>query len=101
MLRLDGEAGIGTQKVRDWHIQAGRSEAPHSRVCLRPELSKIRWTPEPYLWMNPRHAARYTELMRNALDELELSLATGYEERTRLFTQRLHELDCGHRRGGG
>jgi ABC-type Zn uptake system ZnuABC Zn-binding protein ZnuA len=98
---LDAEASIGKQKVRDWHIQAGRSDAPHSPVYLRPELSKIRWTPEPHLLMNPRHVARYTELMRNALAELELSHATDYEERTHLFTQRLHELDCGHRRGGG
>ena len=49
--------------------------------------------PNPHLWMNPLYAARYAELVRDALAELDPSHATGYQERTRLFTQRLHELD--------
>jgi ABC-type Zn uptake system ZnuABC Zn-binding protein ZnuA len=49
--------------------------------------------PNPHLWMNPLYAARYAELVRDALAALDPAHATAYQERTRLFTQRLHELD--------
>jgi ABC-type Zn uptake system ZnuABC Zn-binding protein ZnuA len=49
--------------------------------------------PNPHLWMNPLYAARYAELVRDALATLDPTHAAAYEERTRLFTQRLHELD--------
>jgi zinc/manganese transport system substrate-binding protein len=49
--------------------------------------------PNPHLWMNPLYAARYAELVRESLAELDPAHATGYQERTQLFTQRLHELD--------
>ncbi len=49
--------------------------------------------PNPHLWMNPLYAARYAELARDALTDLDLAHATAYLERTHLFTQRLHELD--------
>ena len=43
--------------------------------------------------MNPLYAARYVELVRNALATLDPIHATAYQEHTRLLTQRLHELD--------
>jgi ABC-type Zn uptake system ZnuABC Zn-binding protein ZnuA len=49
--------------------------------------------PNPHLWMNPLYAARYAELVRDALATLDPTHAVAYQERTRLFTQRLHELD--------
>ena len=49
--------------------------------------------PNPHLWMNPLYAARYAELVRDALATLDPTHATAYQERTRLYTQRLHELD--------
>jgi ABC-type Zn uptake system ZnuABC Zn-binding protein ZnuA len=49
--------------------------------------------PNPHLWMNPIYAARYAELVRDALAERDPAHATAYQGRTRLFTQRLHELD--------
>jgi ABC-type Zn uptake system ZnuABC Zn-binding protein ZnuA len=49
--------------------------------------------PNPHLWMNPLYAIRYAELARDALAEHDPTHATAYQERTRLFTQRLHELD--------
>jgi ABC-type Zn uptake system ZnuABC Zn-binding protein ZnuA len=49
--------------------------------------------PNPHLWMNPIYAARYAELVRDALAERDPAHATAYQERSRLFTQRLHELD--------
>jgi ABC-type Zn uptake system ZnuABC Zn-binding protein ZnuA len=49
--------------------------------------------PNPHLWMNPLYAARYAELVRDALATLDPTHAAAYHERTRLFTQRLHELD--------
>jgi ABC-type Zn uptake system ZnuABC Zn-binding protein ZnuA len=49
--------------------------------------------PNPHLWMNPVYAARYAELVRDALATLDPPHSTAYHERTRLFTQRLYELD--------
>lgn len=49
--------------------------------------------PNPHLWMSPLYAARYVELVQDALATLDPAHATAYQERTRLFTQRLHELD--------
>jgi ABC-type Zn uptake system ZnuABC Zn-binding protein ZnuA len=49
--------------------------------------------PNPHLWMNPLYAARYAELVRDALTTLDPTHAAVYQQRTGLFTQRLHELD--------
>lgn len=49
--------------------------------------------PNPHLWMNPLYAVRYAELVRDALAVLDPAKATTYQERTHLFTRRLHELD--------
>jgi manganese/iron transport system substrate-binding protein len=49
--------------------------------------------PNPHLWMNPLYAARYAELARDVLADLDPAHATAYLQRTHLFTQRLHELD--------
>ena len=49
--------------------------------------------PNPHLWMNPLYAARYAELVRDALATLDPTHATAHHARTQLFTQRLHELD--------
>jgi ABC-type Zn uptake system ZnuABC Zn-binding protein ZnuA len=49
--------------------------------------------PNPHLWMNPLYAARYAELARDVLADLDPAHATAYRERTYLFAQRLQELD--------
>ncbi|MBI3326596.1 MAG: zinc ABC transporter substrate-binding protein [Nitrospinae bacterium] len=49
--------------------------------------------PNPHLWMNPIYAARYAELVRDALVELDPASQARYQERTRLFTERLLALD--------
>jgi ABC-type Zn uptake system ZnuABC Zn-binding protein ZnuA len=49
--------------------------------------------PNPHLWMNPIYAARYAELVQDALVGLDPAHATTYQARTQRFTQRLHELD--------
>jgi ABC-type Zn uptake system ZnuABC Zn-binding protein ZnuA len=51
--------------------------------------------PNPHLWLNPLYAARYAELVRDALAELAPAHAGAYSERTRLFTERLMALDRG------
>jgi ABC-type Zn uptake system ZnuABC Zn-binding protein ZnuA len=43
--------------------------------------------------MNPLYAARYAELVRDALVARDPPHATAYHERTSQYTQRLHELD--------
>ncbi len=49
--------------------------------------------PNPHLWMNPLYAARYAELVRDALAELDPANATRYQERTEQYTTRLLALD--------
>jgi manganese/iron transport system substrate-binding protein len=49
--------------------------------------------PNPHLWMNPLYAARYAELVRDTLSILYPTHGAVYQQRTGLFTQRLHELD--------
>ena len=49
--------------------------------------------PNPHLWMNPLYAARYAELIQEALAALDSTHATVYRERTQLFSRRLQELD--------
>jgi ABC-type Zn uptake system ZnuABC Zn-binding protein ZnuA len=50
-------------------------------------------TPNPHLWMSPIHTARYAELLRNALTELDPERGTHYWERTQHYTDRLMALD--------
>ena len=49
--------------------------------------------PNPHLWMNPVHAVRYAEIMRETLIELDPSHAARYQERTARYTARLLALD--------
>ena len=56
---------------------------------------KVAGHPNPHLWMNPLYAARYAELVRDALAELDPARTAVYGERTRLFTERLMALDRG------
>jgi ABC-type Zn uptake system ZnuABC Zn-binding protein ZnuA len=49
--------------------------------------------PNPHLWMNPIYAARYAELVRDALVELDPPHAPQYRERTQQYTARLTALD--------
>ena len=49
--------------------------------------------PNPHLWMNPMYAARYAELIRDALGALDPANAARYEERTRRYVSRLEALD--------
>jgi len=49
--------------------------------------------PNPHLWMNPTYAARYAELVRDALSALDPAHAAQYRERTQQYTARLTALD--------
>jgi ABC-type Zn uptake system ZnuABC Zn-binding protein ZnuA len=49
--------------------------------------------PNPHLWMSPIYAARYAELVRNALTVLDPQRGTHYGERTQHYTDRLMALD--------
>jgi len=49
--------------------------------------------PNPHLWMNPVYAARYAELVRDALSEIDPAHAAQYRERTQQYTARLTALD--------
>lgn len=49
--------------------------------------------PNPHLWMNPTYAARYAELVRDALSELDPAHSAQYGERTQQYTARLSKLD--------
>lgn len=50
--------------------------------------------PNPHLWMNPLYAARYAELIRDALSGMDRARGPRYEERTRRYTERLRALDA-------
>jgi ABC-type Zn uptake system ZnuABC Zn-binding protein ZnuA len=69
-----------------------RTITPHEYVFDR-SFPKSAGHPNPHLWMNPVYAARYAELVRDALAELDPANAPAYHERTRMFTQRLGQLD--------
>jgi ABC-type Zn uptake system ZnuABC Zn-binding protein ZnuA len=49
--------------------------------------------PNPHLWMNPLYAARYAELVRDALIELDPANTAHYRDRAKQYTARLHALD--------
>jgi ABC-type Zn uptake system ZnuABC Zn-binding protein ZnuA len=49
--------------------------------------------PNPHLWMNPIYAARYAELVRDALSELDPAHAAQYHARTQQYTGQLMALD--------
>ena len=49
--------------------------------------------PNPHVWMNPLYAARYAELVRDALSELDAPNAAHYAANTELFRTRIDELD--------
>jgi ABC-type Zn uptake system ZnuABC Zn-binding protein ZnuA len=51
--------------------------------------------PNPHLWMNPTYAARYAELVRDALSALDPAHSAQYRERTQQYTARLTILDRG------
>jgi ABC-type Zn uptake system ZnuABC Zn-binding protein ZnuA len=84
------------------------NKRPNARIfklgdrTITPEEYVFDWSfpkaaghPNPHLWMNPLYAARYAELVRDALAELDPAHAAVYGERTRLFTERLIVLDRG------
>jgi len=49
--------------------------------------------PNPHVWMNPLFAARFAELTRDALVEMDPSNAGYYATNTELFRARIDELD--------
>ena len=49
--------------------------------------------PNPHLWMNPAYAARYAELVRDALSAFDPAHSAQYSERTLQYTARLTTLD--------
>jgi ABC-type Zn uptake system ZnuABC Zn-binding protein ZnuA len=84
---------LANQKPEARMVKLGdQTIAPKDYVFDR-SFPKSAGHPNPHLWMNPLYAARYAELVRDALAELNPEHVTSYQERTRQFTQRLHELD--------
>jgi manganese/iron transport system substrate-binding protein len=49
--------------------------------------------PNPHVWMNPLHALKYAELVRDTLAEMDASNADYYHQNTELFRTRIDELD--------
>lgn len=49
--------------------------------------------PNPHVWMNPLHALRYAELVRDALVELDPANADYYQQNTERFRAKIEELD--------
>ena len=49
--------------------------------------------PNPHVWMNPLYAARYAELIRDALIEKDGANADYYRQNTERFTAKINELD--------
>jgi ABC-type Zn uptake system ZnuABC Zn-binding protein ZnuA len=49
--------------------------------------------PNPHLWMNPAHAMRYAEMIRDQLVELDPHNAEYYQENTARFLLRVEQLD--------
>lgn len=49
--------------------------------------------PNPHLWMNPLYAIRYSELVRDALSELDSGSAGYFDLNARRFRTRVEELD--------
>jgi ABC-type Zn uptake system ZnuABC Zn-binding protein ZnuA len=49
--------------------------------------------PNPHVWMNPLHALKYAELVRDALTEMDASNADHYRQNTERFRSRIDSLD--------
>ena len=73
-------------KLGDWTITA-------KDHVLDWSFPKSGGHPNPHLWMNPTYAARYAELVRDALSALDPAHAVQYRERTQQYTARLTALD--------
>jgi ABC-type Zn uptake system ZnuABC Zn-binding protein ZnuA len=50
--------------------------------------------PNPHLWMNPRYAARYAELMRDRFSEADPANADHYAANEARFRERIEEYDA-------
>lgn len=53
--------------------------------------------PNPHLWTNPPMAARYAEVVRDTLVDLDPANANAYERNHAAFAERVDELDTGVR----
>jgi ABC-type Zn uptake system ZnuABC Zn-binding protein ZnuA len=51
--------------------------------------------PNPHVWMNPLYAARFAELIRDALVEIDAANADYYRANTTRFATKIDELDKG------
>ncbi len=49
--------------------------------------------PNPHVWMNPLYAARFAELTRDALSEMDAANADYYSQNTERFKAKIDELD--------
>lgn len=49
--------------------------------------------PNPHLWLNPKYAMRYAELVRDALQRLDPKNQAAYRENAARFLERLKALD--------
>jgi ABC-type Zn uptake system ZnuABC Zn-binding protein ZnuA len=49
--------------------------------------------PNPHIWMNPLHALKYAELVRDTLSEMDAPNASYYRQNTELFRTRIDALD--------
>ncbi len=86
LAQANKKAGVRILKLGDNTITA--KEYAFDRSFPRSEGH-----PNPHLWMNPVYAVRYAELIRDALAVKDPANRSGYQERTRLYTERLRALD--------
>jgi ABC-type Zn uptake system ZnuABC Zn-binding protein ZnuA len=76
-----------------WMLKLGDNTITSKDYVFDRSFPKAEKRPNPHLWMNPLHAARYAELIRDALSNLDPANQAGYQERTRLYVERLRALD--------
>jgi ABC-type Zn uptake system ZnuABC Zn-binding protein ZnuA len=54
---------------------------------------KSRGHPNPHLWLDPQHAMRYTELIRDELSRIDPENRSAYEKNAALLLKKLQALD--------
>ncbi len=74
-------------------VQLGNQTLTPKQYVFDRSFPKSAGHPNPHLWMNPIYAARYAELVRDALSELDSPHAAQYRERTQQYISRLMALD--------
>jgi zinc/manganese transport system substrate-binding protein len=81
------------KKVRARILKLGDQTITPKEYVFDRSFPKSDGHPNPHLWMNPIYSARYAELVRDALIEIDPAHAPQYRERTQEYAARLTALD--------